>query len=85
MKRVVKHPGLGNIAVEDTAPPTIGPTQVLIRAQRSLISRGSEIWRRYIRPEAVDHQIMGYSLAGIVEAVGAEVQSLTPGDRVAAD
>ena len=83
MRRVVKREGHGNIAVEEAPIPAIAPTQVLVRARRSLISRGSEIWRRYARDEAVEHRIMGYSLAGVVEAVGDEVKEFAPGDRVA--
>jgi threonine dehydrogenase-like Zn-dependent dehydrogenase len=84
MWRVVKREGHGNIAVEESPVPTLAPTQVLVRAQRSLISRGSEIWRRYARDEAVEHRIMGYSLAGVVERVGEAVEEFSPGDRVAA-
>ena len=84
MKRVAKPEGQFNIVVEEVEVPAIAPTQVLIRAERTLISRGSEIWRRYVRPEAIDHQMMGYSLAGCVVEVGAQVDGLAIGDRVAA-
>jgi threonine dehydrogenase-like Zn-dependent dehydrogenase len=84
MKRVAKPAGAYNIVLEDVEIPTIAPTEMLVRAERSLISRGSEIWRRYIREEAIDHRIMGYSLVGLVEEVGAEVKGFKKGDRVAA-
>jgi len=84
MKRVAKPEGPYNILVEEAPVPEISPTEVLIRAERSLISRGSEVWRRYVRPEAIAHQMMGYSLAGEIVQVGAEVQGFSPGDRVAA-
>ena len=84
MKRVAKPEGAYNIVVEDVNLPQISPTQVLIRAERSLISRGSEIWRRYIRPEAIDHQMMGYSLTGTIAEVGSRVEEFSLGDRVAA-
>jgi threonine dehydrogenase-like Zn-dependent dehydrogenase len=83
MKRVVKHDGIGNIAVEDAPVPEIGPRQVLVRNHRSLISRGSEIGRRYLDPGEVDPAIMGYSSAGVVEAVGEGVTAFQPGQRVA--
>ena len=51
---------------------------------RSLISRGSEIGRRYVLQEAVDPQIMGYSMAGVVDALGEGVEHLAVGDRVGA-
>ena len=84
MKRVAKPEGAYNIVVEDVNLPQISPTQVLIRAERSLISRGSEIWRRYIRPEAIDHQMMGYSLTGTIAEGGSRVEEFSLGDRVAA-
>ena len=82
MKRVAKPEGKFNVVVEDAPMPAVGPHDVRVRNVRSLISRGSELWRRYIRPEAVDPQIMGYSVAGVVDAVGAEVEGFAPGDRV---
>ena len=84
MKRVIKPAGAGNIQIEEVPTPQPGPTEVLIRTDSTLISRGSEIWRRYIRPEAIDHQMMGYSLAGTIEAIGPAVTGFSPGDRVAA-
>ena len=72
MKRVAKPEGEFNGVIEEAPAPEISDTEVLIRAERTLISRGSEIWRRYIRPGAIDHRMMGYSLAGTVEAVGAQ-------------
>jgi threonine dehydrogenase-like Zn-dependent dehydrogenase len=84
MKRVAKPEGEYNIVIEDVPIPEIAPTEVLIRAECSLISRGSEIWRRYIRPEAIDHQSMGYSFVGDVVEVGARVDGFSIGDRVAA-
>ncbi len=41
-----------------------------MRNQRTLISRGSEIGRRYLDPHAVDPAIIGYSAAGVVAAGG---------------
>ena len=84
MKRVAKPEGEYNIVIEDVPIPEITTTEVLIRAECSLISRGSEIWRRYIRPEAIAHQSMGYSFVGDVVEVGARVDGFSIGDRVAA-
>ena len=72
MKRVAKPAGAYNIVLEDVEVPSIASTEILIRAERSLISRGSEIWRRYVREEAIDHRSMGYSLVGKVEEVGVD-------------
>jgi threonine dehydrogenase-like Zn-dependent dehydrogenase len=83
MKRIGKLAGVGNIVVEEAPRPEPGPREVLVRTARSLISRGSEIGRRYLRAEAIDPAIMGYSAAGMVEQVGAAVTEYAPGDRVA--
>ena len=82
MKRVAKPAGKFNVVVEDAPTPAVGPHEVRVRNVRSLISRGSELWRRYIREEAVDPQIMGYSVGGVVDAVGTQVEGFAPGDRV---
>ena len=44
MRRVAKPEGQFNIAIEEVERPTISDTEVLIRAERTLISRGSEIF-----------------------------------------
>ncbi|MBM4438131.1 MAG: zinc-binding dehydrogenase [Actinobacteria bacterium] len=51
---------------------------------RTLISRGSEIGRRYTREEAIDPAIMGYSMAGVIDALGEGVDHYAVGDRVVA-
>ena len=82
MWRVAKHKGLGNIVMEQVPIPELGPKEVLVRVHRSLISRGSELWRRYVMPGPVDPRSMGYSTAGVVEKVGTDVTWFAPGDRV---
>ncbi len=84
MKRVIKPEGAHHIEIEDVPLPEIRQTEVLIRTERTLISRGSEIWRRYVREEAIDPKIMGYSLAGTIVQVGAQVDDFSMGERVAA-
>jgi len=84
VKRVAKLEGRFNLVVEEVDVPRISAAAVLIKAERTLISRGSEIWRRYVRPEAIDPGMMGYSLSGTVVEVGAEVAEFKAGDRVAA-
>ena len=84
MKRVIKPEGACHVEIEDVPLPEIRQTEVLIKTERTLISRGSEIWRRYVREEAIDHQRMGYSLAGTIVQVGAQVDDLSMGERVAA-
>lgn len=82
MFRVIKPEGFGNIQLEEVPIPEITARQVRVKADTTLISRGSELFRRYIREEAVSPSIMGYSLTGTVDAVGAEVADYSVGERV---
>ena len=84
MYRVIKPEGFGNIQLEEVPIPEINANQVRVKADTTLISRGSELFRRYIREEAVSHTIMGYSLTGTVDAVGTEVTDYSVGERVMA-
>src|SRR5215472_7383992 len=83
MRRIAKGAGIGNILIEEAPVPTPGVGQVLVRNRRTLISRGSEIGRRYLDPGALDAAIMGYSSAGVVVAVGADVENFAVGQPVA--
>ena len=84
MKRLMKREGQFNFVLEDVPIPSPGPKQVLVRNKVTLISRGSEIGGRYTNEGVVAHSSMGYSAAGVIEAVGAEVTEFSPGDRVMA-
>ncbi len=84
MKRVIKPEGQFNIAIEEVPVPEPEPGEVRIKAVRSLISRGSEIGARYTREHAVSPAIMGYSLAGVIDALGEGVDCWDVGDRVVA-
>ena len=82
MLRVTKPEGFGNIQLENVPIPEINTQQVRVKTDTTLISRGSELFRRYIREEAVSPAIMGYSLTGTVDAVGAAVTGYQVGERV---
>ena len=82
MIRVIKAEGMGNIQLEEVPTPDPNNRQVLVRTAKTLISRGSELFRRYIMETAVDPSIMGYSLTGVVEQVGSEVTEYQIGQRV---
>ncbi len=84
MKRLMKREGQFNFVLEDVPIPSPGPKQVLVRNKVTLISRGSEIGGRYTNEGVVAHSSMGYSAAGVIEAVGSEVTGVAPGDRVMA-
>ena len=59
MKRIAKAKNKFNIFIEEVPIPKILPTEVLIKSRYTLVSRGSEIWRRYVRPEAIQQKMMG--------------------------
>jgi L-iditol 2-dehydrogenase len=84
VKRLAKGEGYGNVYLEEVPVPAVTSRGVIVRAHTSLISRGSEILRRYRLAGPVDPAIMGYSLAGTIAAVGDETRALgfSPGDRV---
>ena len=84
MKRIAKAKNKFNIFIEEAPIPKISHTEVLIKAKYTLISRGSEIWRRYVRPEAIQQKMMGYCLTGEIVKTGDLVQSFSVGDKVAA-
>jgi L-iditol 2-dehydrogenase len=83
MKRLAKGEGYGNVYLEEVPIPTLTPGQVLVRAHTSLISRGSEILRRYRLDGPVDPGMMGYALAGTIVEVGdaARAAGYAPGQR----
>lgn len=82
MLQVTKPEGFGNIQLEEVPIPEINEHQVRVETDTTLISRGSELFRRYIREEAVPPSIMGYSLTGTVDTVGTEITDYQVGERV---
>ena len=82
MKRLEKLEGVGNVQMVEVDVPEPGPQDALIKINRSLISRGSELFARYVKEQAVSPEIMGYSDAGEVVEVGADVHDLKLGTPV---
>ena len=82
MLRVIKPEGFGNIQLEEVEIPSISSNQLLVKTDTTLISRGSELFRRYILEEAVSPSIMGYSLTGTVDGIGTQITDFSIGDRV---
>lgn len=86
------------VRIEDVPMPVIGPRDVLIRSHATTVTTAD--WRLRARqmPRPVftliaplvlgfrgpRQRILGTDCAGVVEAVGAEVTSFRPGDRVLA-
>lgn len=84
MWRAAKGEGVGNVFPEQVPIPEPGPEEVLTRTRVSLISRGSELWRRYAMEGPVSPDRMGYSTTGAVAATGERVTGFAPGDPVVA-
>ena len=82
MQQLEKLDGFGNVQMVEVDRPQPAADQMLIRVRRSLISRGSELFRRYVLEEAVSPDIMGYSDAGQVVASGHEIVEFSVGQRV---
>ena len=78
MKRLEKLTGVGNVQMVEVEVPSPGPQDALVKVKRSLISRGSELFARYVKEEAVSPEIMGYSDAGAIVDVGAAVAEVQP-------
>lgn len=73
-------------AITECPEPVLMPDGVLVRARCTAISVGTEM--RQYRDERVEQnpagfpRANGYSMVGVIEAVGAEVTDLTVGQRV---
>lgn len=90
--KVVARTGRGGLSLIEDALPPLGPHDVLIDVHRSLVSPGTELgggWAA-LRRERDDPKPLetprpiGYSNAGVVRRVGAEVSKVSVGQRVAA-
>ena len=58
MLRLEKLAGVGNVQMTPAERPVPGDDEVQIKVNRSLISRGSELFRRYVMPQAVPPRMM---------------------------
>ncbi|NHU45547.1 zinc-dependent alcohol dehydrogenase family protein [Rhodococcus sp. A14] len=66
--------------VERQDPKIIEPTDAIIRITATCIC-GSDLWP-YRGVEPVDHTLMGHEYVGVVEDIGAAVQTVSVGDFV---
>jgi len=89
MKAVVQHRygGPDTLEVEEVSRPTVGSDQVLVRVRAaSLNPTDLVVMRGLLRPQTgwrrPRQQVRGLDVAGIVEAVGADVTDLASGEAV---
>lgn len=73
MLQLQKLAGVGNVQMVEVDAPTPGPDEVLVKVKKSLISRGSELFGRYVVEQERPASVMGYSDAGDVVEVGGGV------------
>ena len=68
-----------DIRIEEMPVPEIGPGEILVRIESSGIC-GSDVMEWYRVKKAP--LVLGHEIAGSVERVGSDVESISPGDRV---
>jgi NADPH:quinone reductase-like Zn-dependent oxidoreductase len=75
------------LRVDEIPEPEPGPRELLVRLRATSVNR-RDIWMRNGHPHPAYHvdlpAILGIDFCGDVVAVGAEVESFVPGDRVTA-
>lgn len=82
----------GRVEVIDVHVPDPGPAEVLVRTAYSGVSQGTERWLLTGKHKGLDTTdpanypfLPGYQAAGVVEAVGSEVDTIRVGDPVAVE
>ncbi|MFB6077953.1 MAG: zinc-dependent alcohol dehydrogenase family protein [Halarchaeum sp.] len=83
MKATVFH-GEGDVRVEDVPEPEIEePTDAVVRITHTAVC-GSDLWFYRGQRDVEPGSRVGHEPMGVVEAVGEDVTSVRPGDRVVA-
>ena len=82
MKQLVKLEGFGNIKMMDADIPVPDQDGILAKVHRSLISRGSELFKRYVAEEKLPPSMMGYSDSGEIVSKGPESEEYRIGQRI---
>ena len=82
-----RYGGPETLEVEDVPRPTVGSDQVLVRVRAAALNPTDYvIMRGLLRPQTgwrrPREPVKGFDVAGIVEAVGADVAELAPGEAV---
>ena len=79
----VEGGGADTLTVEEVARPLAGPGQLLVAVHAAGINRADVMQRKgFYPPPPGASPILGLELAGVVEAVGPDVDGFKPGDRV---
>ncbi len=84
-RRAVQIHGDGSVTVEEVPMPDLGPKEVIVKTEVSLISAGTEcggLAGRRASPIECDPRCTGYAVAGTVVALGEEAEEFEIGQRV---
>src|ERR1700733_5652438 len=82
---ITRRGGPNVLAVKEAADPTPGPGQVRVRVAAAGVNFADILARMGLYPDAPKLPcVIGYEVAGTVDAVGAGVKSLKAGDRALA-
>jgi len=82
---IVEFPSQGEVVVREDAVPgdELGPLEVVLRAEASIISSGTELANLHNFTGEASYPLRpGYGMIGVIEAVGGEVDDFAVGDRV---
>jgi len=80
--RIGQHGGPEQLKLQDIDPPSPGPTEVLVKVEASGVNYIDVYYRTGLYKADLPFT-PGMEAAGTVEAVGSEVKTVQPGDRVA--
>src|SRR5438067_156150 len=81
MKAAVLHEVNKPLAIEDVSVPNPGPREVLIRTRVAGLCHSDLHFMEGLYPHPLP-AVLGHESAGVVEAVGADVTYVKPGDHV---
>jgi threonine 3-dehydrogenase len=88
MKALVKAGPQRGLELGDVPKPVPEPTEVLIKVTHAAIC-GTDLhiyeWNDWARENMHPPVVVGHEFVGVVEAVGAQVDDITPGTRVAGE
>ncbi|MGK9067164.1 zinc-binding alcohol dehydrogenase family protein [Stutzerimonas chloritidismutans] len=62
--------------------PVLGPRDLLVEVRAISVNPVDTKIRMRVQPEAGQHQVLGWDVAGVVRAVGSDVSLFKPGDEV---
>ena len=88
MKALVKAGPERGLVLEDVPKPQPGPADVLIKVTHAAIC-GTDLhiydWNEWAQENMHPPVVVGHEFVGIVEAIGAQVDDIEPGTRVAGE